>query len=75
MFRVVQHEMDFNCFTERTMFRSGSVQDCWDYVKARIRVANFSGHEIPRLYVRDKIDQFIDEPAEIVALRRCALVA
>lgn len=74
MFKVVQFDEDFGCFTERTLFRSFNEQTCWDYVRSRMNVATASGNSHKRFYVQDAGGAFIDEPEDISALRRNVLV-
>jgi hypothetical protein len=68
MFKVVWIEVD-KCITEKTVFTSGILADCWSFILLNHR--KFSRE----LFVQNRSGEFVDPPANIKALKSNVLLA
>lgn len=70
MYRVVHFIFD-STKTERTLFRSYSATECWDFVRNHLTVHNTTVNENAMHYVvLDSFNKIQEAPIEILSLKK-----
>lgn len=71
MYSVIYIDFDKNSFFKVYLFRSALEKDCWDFVQRRL--THSSEHirkKAINLHVINTADEYCDQPAEILAMRK-----